>query len=200
MSGKTTYEKILETAYDLFATLGYEQTSLSMISKKIDISKPALYYHFNSKEDLFEKLYGFIIDEMVMDYVIHDYPTDKASFIKRLVTKGYEDIKYVKERPDFPFILKQYLLLGIRNKKIQALTTKLNHTIYAYYFNLMTHAFKLSLINEQNIVVYTELLILLDYGILDKVDQLDTKALNQLWLTFINKLFDVNEINECSTL
>lgn len=193
MSEKTTYEKILETAYAYFATLGYEQTSLSLIAKKIGISKPALYYHFGSKEVLFETLYVFIIDEMMSDYVLIHLPNSKEALIRDLVDKGARDLKYVKEKEAFPSILKQYFLLGMRNEKIQKQTLRLEEKICDYYSKLMEHATRLKIITDQEKEIYTELLILLDKGILDRTEKLDADQLNLMWQTYIYKLFQRGE-------
>ena len=186
---KTTYEKILETAYECFATLGYEQTSLSMIAKNIGISKPALYYHFESKEALFETLYGFIVEEMVSEYIIHGQVENKDALVKVIIDKGLSDIQYIKEKSAFTSILKQYLLLGMRNKKIERLTKRLEESIYNYYASLMSQAVNLEIIHQNEIEAYIELLLLLDHGILDKSERLDAHTLNQIWTLFINKLF-----------
>ncbi|WP_033338181.1 TetR/AcrR family transcriptional regulator [Catenuloplanes japonicus] len=51
-----TREQALRVAAELFATRGYEQTSLSEISGRLGITKAALYYHFRSKGDLLRSL------------------------------------------------------------------------------------------------------------------------------------------------
>lgn len=43
---------IVSEAMILFATRGYERTSLDAIAKSIGISAPALYYHFDSKDEI----------------------------------------------------------------------------------------------------------------------------------------------------
>ncbi len=53
---KNTRERILETALDLFIERGYEKTSLREIAERIGVTKPALYYHFASKEEILETL------------------------------------------------------------------------------------------------------------------------------------------------
>ena len=53
-----TREVILKTALELFADKGYEATSMREIAEKIGISKPALYYHFDSKEDIVRGVLG----------------------------------------------------------------------------------------------------------------------------------------------
>jgi AcrR family transcriptional regulator len=54
---KDTRERILETALDLFIERGYEKTSLREIAERIGVTKPALYYHFASKEEILETLF-----------------------------------------------------------------------------------------------------------------------------------------------
>ena len=46
-------ERILEAATRLFAQQGYARTSMREVSEAVGCTKPALYYHFDSKKDLF---------------------------------------------------------------------------------------------------------------------------------------------------
>jgi AcrR family transcriptional regulator len=48
-----TREHILEVALDLFASDGYEKVSLREIAQRVGVTKPALYYYFANKEELF---------------------------------------------------------------------------------------------------------------------------------------------------
>lgn len=47
-----TSKNIVEASFKLMAEHGIEKMSLSMIAKEVGISKPAIYYHFPSKEAL----------------------------------------------------------------------------------------------------------------------------------------------------
>jgi AcrR family transcriptional regulator len=47
---------------ELFTAKGVEQTSLREIAERIGITKPALYYHFASREDLLRSLVQPLID------------------------------------------------------------------------------------------------------------------------------------------
>jgi AcrR family transcriptional regulator len=47
-----TRERILEVAMELFIQQGYEATSLRQISDRLGVTKAALYYHFQSKDEL----------------------------------------------------------------------------------------------------------------------------------------------------
>ena len=48
----TTRERILDVALDLFVRKGYAETSLREIAAELEFSKAALYYHFESKQDI----------------------------------------------------------------------------------------------------------------------------------------------------
>lgn len=48
-------ESIIEVASELFSKSGYRSVSMSSIAKKLKITKPALYYHFKNKEELYMK-------------------------------------------------------------------------------------------------------------------------------------------------
>ena len=49
---KDTRERILDVALDLFTEQGYDGTSLRQIAEQLGVTKAALYYHFESKEDI----------------------------------------------------------------------------------------------------------------------------------------------------
>jgi AcrR family transcriptional regulator len=47
-----TRQRILDVALDLFTEQGYDGTSLRQIAEQLGVTKAALYYHFESKEDI----------------------------------------------------------------------------------------------------------------------------------------------------
>jgi AcrR family transcriptional regulator len=54
--GRETRERIQRIALELFAEQGYEKTSLREIAQRLEVTKAALYYHFQSKEDIVRSL------------------------------------------------------------------------------------------------------------------------------------------------
>jgi AcrR family transcriptional regulator len=52
-----TRERILDVALDLFTEQGYDGTSLRQIAEQLGVTKAALYYHFESKEDILRALH-----------------------------------------------------------------------------------------------------------------------------------------------
>ena len=54
-----TKRKIFETSMKLFAKKGYEATSIEEITATVGVAKGTLYYHFSSKEEIF----NFLVEE-----------------------------------------------------------------------------------------------------------------------------------------
>lgn len=54
-----TKRKIFEISMNLFATKGYDATSIEEITSVVGVAKGTLYYHFSSKEEIF----NFLIEE-----------------------------------------------------------------------------------------------------------------------------------------
>jgi len=57
-----TKERILAAARELFAQKGVQKTSLQDIADRLGITKPALYYHFASREELVRSIVQPLID------------------------------------------------------------------------------------------------------------------------------------------
>ena len=53
----STREKILDVALDLFTDQGFDATSMREVAERLHISKPAIYYHFASKEEILMALH-----------------------------------------------------------------------------------------------------------------------------------------------
>ncbi|MGM0602955.1 MAG: TetR/AcrR family transcriptional regulator [Bacillota bacterium] len=52
----STKDKIIKAALNMFSDNNYHTTSMAMIADEADVSKGTLYWHFNSKEDLFREI------------------------------------------------------------------------------------------------------------------------------------------------
>ncbi len=61
-----TKQRILDVALDLFTEQGYDGTSLRQIAEQLGVTKAALYYHFESKEDIL----------MALHLRLHDFGKD----------------------------------------------------------------------------------------------------------------------------
>lgn len=58
-----TKQRIQDVARELFVQQGVQRTSLQEIADRLGITKPALYYHFSSREELVRSIVQPMLDE-----------------------------------------------------------------------------------------------------------------------------------------
>lgn len=92
---KDTRKKIMETAVELFANKGFKDTSISKIAKEADVGKGTIYWHFDSKEDLFfsiikekgkayfDKVVQLDRSDLSPEEVIYQYIKGRIEFIDK---------------------------------------------------------------------------------------------------------------------
>ena len=86
-----TKERIQAAARELFAQKGVQQTSLQEIADKLGITKPALYYHFGSREELLRSVVQPLIDAGQEFIEQHE----RAGTVEaRALLEGYFDFHY----------------------------------------------------------------------------------------------------------
>ena len=113
-----TKRKIFETSMKLFAEKGYDATSIEEITATVGVAKGTLYYHFSSKEEIF----NFLIEEgikLLQNSV--DIKTAKHSnYIDKIKAIVLIQIKIVAKYEDIiTIILSQFWGNETRNKKCQ---------------------------------------------------------------------------------
>lgn len=63
--GNATRERLLDVATKLFVERGYDDTPIPAVLEAADVSRGALYHHFESKEDLFSAVLERVESELV---------------------------------------------------------------------------------------------------------------------------------------
>jgi len=76
---KATKEDILLTSLHLFARDGYEAVSVSQIAGELDMTKGALYRHFESKRDIFDHILRRMEQGDAEQAEDHDMPEETVS-------------------------------------------------------------------------------------------------------------------------
>lgn len=70
---EVTVQKILEVSASLFLEKGYENTTMQDIVTHLQMSKGAIYHHFKSKQELFEKVAEYYFNNVDWFHAIgHD--------------------------------------------------------------------------------------------------------------------------------
>ena len=90
-----TKARIQAVALDLFAEQGMQQTSLRQIADRLGVTKPALYYHFASREELVGSLVTPLFDDF-NTYV--EEQEAAASADPRALLESYFDLAYKHRR------------------------------------------------------------------------------------------------------
>jgi len=113
-----TKRKIFETSMKLFAEKGYDATSIEDITATVGVAKGTLYYHFSSKEEIF----NFLIEEgikLLQNSV--DIKTAKLeNYVDKLKAVILIQIKIVNKYQDFiTILLGQFYGKEARNRMCQ---------------------------------------------------------------------------------
>lgn len=184
MNITSTYTKILETGYRLFAEHGFEKTSMTMIAKELKISKPALYYHFVSKESIIDVLFDEICKSIGFDnfFNIEDYTKD--NFEEKLISDGLHIISKQNEDIYYSRIMNQYQALGYRNPKY---TQKLVESLDGFtigFAQLLRHGVSIGAIDDRDELINAQMLTMIidsmdnfiNYGLVYRYEEIWTKT------------------------
>ena len=142
-----TQQQILDEALDLFIKQGYGKTSLSDISKQIGITKPAIYYYYESKNELVLAVLTRLLDQVEQSlYNILHKEQSTQSMIQDLLTSldntGLIWFVQIGDRNQPDMIdFDHYLLLFEGIKNFPEIRQRLN-SMYTNAINLMNQKIK----------------------------------------------------------
>ncbi|WP_280436855.1 TetR/AcrR family transcriptional regulator [Nocardia carnea] len=89
-----TRERIQAAALELFTSRGIRETSLRQIAEAVELTKPALYYHFSSRDELLRSLVQPLADDIeAMIAADEARPGDEPMDAREVLTR-YFDISY----------------------------------------------------------------------------------------------------------
>lgn len=146
----STYEKILDAAYRLFALHGFEKTSLNMIASEVKISKPALYYYFTSKEKLFTVLLDHVMEEIDFEKNTDFTEYTRDNFKDKLINLGNEEIEFHRLDKYFSLLMKEFILYSLRNDQTK---NKLYELVESYtngFRKLLAHGVKIAVLSTDS--------------------------------------------------
>lgn len=114
-----TYVKIIKCAYELFATRGFDRTSLNSIALKVGISKPSMYYYFASKDHLLDVIFKIILEEIKFEKAYDLKAVDPANIKDNLIKTGQQHIKNQLEDPYYLGIMREFSSYSVRTKHVK---------------------------------------------------------------------------------
>ncbi len=100
-----TKEKILETAARSFAKRGFEGTRIDALAKEAGVNKATLYYHFKSKQEIFEAVLArnFLALQKEIDDKLFSCATPEEKIA------GFVDVMFARERRDVLLIIREII-------------------------------------------------------------------------------------------
>lgn len=104
-----TSQRILEAARALFAARGYRATSMQAIADELGITKAALYYHFDSKDEILRRLTLPLLDELEA-VLARAESCDSADEVRWRAIEGYVDV-HLRHRQTLTMLVKDMTLL-----------------------------------------------------------------------------------------
>ncbi|GAA3859002.1 TetR/AcrR family transcriptional regulator [Saccharothrix violaceirubra] len=105
---KDTKARAQEVARELFRRQGLRRTSLQEIADRLGITKPALYYHFSSRDDLVRSIVQPFVDD---GDVFVDHVTAQPAITRRAVLEGYFDLHH-RHREVMTLVLRELIELS----------------------------------------------------------------------------------------
>ncbi len=103
-----TRQRIQDVARELFSEKGVQRTSLQDIAARLGITKPALYYHFSSREELVRSILTPLIDQGEQYVAEQEARGDVAP---RELLEGYFDFHY-RHRADLVLVIAEVATLA----------------------------------------------------------------------------------------
>ncbi|MGW0003896.1 TetR/AcrR family transcriptional regulator [Nocardia grenadensis] len=89
-----TRERIHAAALELFTARGIQETSLRQIAEKLGLTKPALYYHFSSREELLRSLVQPLFDDVEATITADEDRAGNGPVDAREILGRYFDVSY----------------------------------------------------------------------------------------------------------
>jgi len=106
-----TRQRIQDVARELFSKKGVQRTSLQDIADRLGITKPALYYHFTSREDLVRSIIEPLIEDGERFLAEHERRRKPRRAAPRELLEGYFDFHF-KHRADLLLVVTELSTLA----------------------------------------------------------------------------------------
>ena len=116
--GEQTRERIITAAAEEFIEKGFERAKMEEIAARAGVTKVMLYYHFNSKQNIFNEIVKNVVEEIKTEFRMSIEPADRddpAFFPSHLnLMLAY----YQKRQKVLRLILSEYILRRQENESL----------------------------------------------------------------------------------
>ncbi|MDR0270786.1 TetR/AcrR family transcriptional regulator [Paenibacillus sp.] len=146
-----TSQQLIEAAILLFAQHGIEKTSLAMIAAEVGITKPSIYYHFASKDELVEKVFEYMFSDYHFGQYFPISDFNEQNFAEKLFQGGISMFPQDKEN-FYPVmrLLNEFMLTAGRGGHFGEAVVAMQQEFLEGFRQLLQHGAKLGVIEEEN--------------------------------------------------
>lgn len=176
-----TLMKIFDAAYQLMGEKGYEKMSMNAIASGAGITKPSLYYYFNSKEELVLGLLDEISKtiDLGRHYNLQEWTPDNYAI--RFRALGRIMIEEYKEDILFSKVMKQFAIVSLTNETINEKFLMINTTQRLHFEKILRHGASCGVVDPASIDYCLELLIMLIRTIGEEIASDTEKPYSEIW-------------------
>lgn len=103
MSTEDRQKEILNTALEIIHEEGYKDLTVRNIADRIDISEPAIYRHFDNKEEIIRNLAEMVFEENI-PLIDQDKYEDPYELLRQILSSKFERLE---ENPHITAVLFQ---------------------------------------------------------------------------------------------
>ncbi|HDR8182577.1 TPA: TetR/AcrR family transcriptional regulator [Bacillus thuringiensis] len=143
-----TSQNIVAASFKLMAEHGIEKMSLSMIAKEVGISKPAIYYHFSSKEALVD----FLFEEIFSGYHFVSYFNEeqytKENFAEKLIADGLHMLSEYEGQEGILRVINEFIVTASRNEKYQKRLFEIQEDFLNGFHDLLKKGVELDVVSQ----------------------------------------------------
>ncbi len=176
-----TLLKIFDAAYQLMGEKGYEKMSMNAIASGASITKPSLYYYFDSKEALILGLLDEISKtiDLSQHYNLQEWSQDNYAI--RFRALGRIMIDEYKNDLLFSKVMKQYGILSLTNDVIGSKLNEINEAQRKHFEKILRHGASCGVVDPAAIDYCLDLLLMLMKTIGEEISVYPDKPYSEIW-------------------
>ena len=191
MNDNSTRSKIIDAMYRLVAEKGYDKTSISQICKDVGITKPSVYYYFDSKEDIFlavlEGLYPLLkyIQEAGFDKI-----DDINAYREKLIGVGFSLIESFRDDRERRRVLAELSIQSERMASVWDHKARLDQANIEAWEDILKQGIEIGAFDKQlNVKLRAQTLFVITAGISQSIAYKDAVDAKAIWKDVIENLF-----------
>jgi len=189
-----TSTQILEAALSLFKNFGIEKTSLAMIAKEVGITKPSIYYHFSSKEELVEHSFNHTLRNYKFNAFFHINELNKDNYGEKLYQFGLDLLPTtVDDNYELVKVLNEFALLSNRNSNFKQRLISVQFEFINGFRNILLKGIDEGVIKVSNVDNYAQILALVIDNIARSIMMGFDIDYKEVWKETVNSLLKEEE-------